>query len=637
MNTRGAEPTASDASEPVAPRPWLLLCCVLVVVAGSYLPVLGAPFIWDDSQLIDSPLVRELRPLGEYFSGSFWQQHDVEVTRTYYRPLSILSLAVDHRLFGDNPGGFHLSNLSWHLLGVGLLFALLRRQGANGAVAALASACWGLYPRLTEAAAWISGRTDVLAGCFVLGALLAQRAAGRAARWLSAVLLLLGLLCKETALAGVLAVMVMAWRAEPALGERARRLVPASCALLSYAALRVHALGFDSNALPLPFGARVAAITEAVGRYCGMLALPWLPDAQIGRLRGRSPSFVLLGGALCCAALVFVWRRRRAPLSRLAAGHLTLALGAAGLALYVIPFSVTSVAADRFLYLPLAGVVLLAEPGLSRRATEARAVLPVLAALALSFAAATFLRAQAWADEVEFWSSTLRRHPEAPSLASVTLGSVFSRQGSFEQALLLFERGSQPGMDCAELGLNNIGTTYLRSGRYADAARIFGALVEAHPNTGIYQVNLALAQVYLAHFAEAREALDRLLVRVPGDAAARALRARLPQLQALRKQLDALPSSAPALERARLQASVGLSSEALQTFRTVLSAPDANAAQAAEATWLALREGDALTTEAFFSRYKALAADQVDAQLQLAYENHRETLAKLQSVWPTLP
>jgi hypothetical protein len=619
----------------VPPRPALLLCCVLVVVAACYLPALGAPFIWDDSHLIESPLVRELHPLRDYFSSSFWQHDDLGVARSYYRPLSVLSLALDQRVFDANPSGFHVTNLGWHLLAVGLLFALLRKQGARGDVAALGSACWGLYPRLTEAAAWISGRTDVLAGCLVLGALLAQRSASNRARWLSALLLLLGLFSKETALAGALAIAVLEFRSASSNGLRIQRLAPVSLALTVYAALRVHALGFASSALPLPLSARISAMAEAIGRYAGMVLVPWLPDVQNGRLRSRVAAFVLLGVLLGACALALSWWQR-ARLARLNAGYLALSLGAWGLALFAIPFSVTSIAADRFLYLPLAGVVLLAEPALSRWVSASRAALPVVSVLVLSFAAATFTRAQTWANEGELWAATLRRHPEAPSLASVTLGSAFSHQGAFKQALLLFERGSQPGMDCEELGRNNMGTTYLRSGQYQAAARLFQPLAAAHPSAGIFVVNLALAQAYLAHFTEARATLDALLAISPADGAARALRDRLPALELARQKLNALPSSAPALERARLQAAVGLSHEALLTYRAELSAPNASAAQAQEATWLALREGDAGTMADFFARYTALAADQVDGQLLLAYQSHRETLNDLERVWPTV-
>src|SRR3954467_1948089 len=61
-----AEPSAPRAER--APRPWLLLGFVLVVVLASYLPVVGAPLVWDDVHLIErTPLVQTLHPLTEYF------------------------------------------------------------------------------------------------------------------------------------------------------------------------------------------------------------------------------------------------------------------------------------------------------------------------------------------------------------------------------------------------------------------------------------------------------------------------------------------------------------------------------------------------------------------------------------------
>lgn len=73
---------------------------MLVAVLVSYIPVLGGPFVWDDQLLIEqSVLVRELRPLSEYLGRGFWQADDLQVSRKYYRPLSILSLALDEKIY----------------------------------------------------------------------------------------------------------------------------------------------------------------------------------------------------------------------------------------------------------------------------------------------------------------------------------------------------------------------------------------------------------------------------------------------------------------------------------------------------------------------------------------------------------
>ncbi|HEY3666527.1 MAG TPA: hypothetical protein VGL19_11025, partial [Polyangiaceae bacterium] len=390
-----AEPQLdSDGGAPaVGPRPWLLLAVVVVVVAACYAPVLGAPFIWDDQHLIESPLVKELRPLGQYFAGSFWQHDDVGVLRTYYRPLVILSLALDHRIFADNPGGYHVTNLIVHLLTACVLFRLLRRDGATGPVAAAGSALWGLCPRLTEAAAWIAGRTDALAGFFVLSALLVHRQGSRLARIGCATLLLLGLLSKETALAGALAVMLAEVRSAGSALARLRRAAPVLVALGCYASLRVHAIGLLANALTLPVAKRAPAVAEAIGRYVWMLLTPWFPDAQIGRMRVRSPGFVACGCVLFLLA-IFLAYRSRARLVGAAFEYFVLGVAALSLALYAIPFSVSAVAADRFLYLPLAALTLLATPLFAHWGARLRALPAVVLALCASFGVATFFRAE---------------------------------------------------------------------------------------------------------------------------------------------------------------------------------------------------------------------------------------------------
>jgi tetratricopeptide (TPR) repeat protein len=264
-----------------------------------------------------------------------------------------------------------------------------------------------------------------------------------------------------------------------------------------------------------------------------------------------------------------------------------------------------------------------------------RALSAVALAVTLSFGVATFVRARAWADEIEFWSVTFHQHPEERSMSAVALGSMFSREGSFDRALGLFRLGSEPGMDCEELARNDIATVLLDTGQYAAAARVLNALANQYPKTSSTFVNLALADSYLGQFEAARAALDRTLELAPSDSAARALRDRLPALAALRRELDSRPPSEPA-ERAQLEANLGLSREALGSYWIAIRASNVTPTLAEEASWLALRKGDVATRAAFLARYAEVAGQHVDARLQLAYDVHRDTLAKLESAWGTL-
>jgi hypothetical protein len=347
---------ALSAAAHSPPRSWLLLCCLLVAVLAAYIPVLGGGFVWDDHHLIeDSPLVQELRPLPEYFAQGFWRDEDPQHEATYYRPLAILSLAVDKKIFGDNSGGFHLTNLLFHLLSTSLLFRLLRARNARSYAALLGTALWALFPRLTEAVAWISGRTDVLATFFVLAALVLARRPAWLARLGTALLLLLGLLCKEVAVAGVAYILVTGLCTAGTTRERLTRTVPVPLCLLAYGALRVHAVGFSANESDLALGRRLLAAAASVGHYTVMLVTPWFPDIQIGRLYHPKPLFIALG-CVVLAALLLGLVRHFTSLSADTLSALTLTGVAFAVVLHVIPFSVKILAADRFLYLPLVGL-----------------------------------------------------------------------------------------------------------------------------------------------------------------------------------------------------------------------------------------------------------------------------------------
>jgi tetratricopeptide (TPR) repeat protein len=633
-------PALASESTRHAPRPGLLLCCLLVAVLAAYIPVLGGPFIWDDHHLVEeSPLVHELHPLSDYFRQGFWQGDDVEPGRTYYRPLSILSLALDEKIYGENSSGFHITNLIFHLLSTCLLFGLLRARAVGAYGATLGTALWALHPRLTEAVAWISGRTDVLAGFFVLCALLAQRRRSPVGAASTAVCLLLGLLCKEVALAGVAAVVVLEFLGSTTGRERLRRIVPALLTLLVYLALRANAIGLSSERKLqlLPWGARLEACAAAIGHYFCMLCGPWFPDIQIGRLNHPSHAYVLFGGAVLLAGVVgSAFIARRSPrISPELAGALTLTTVALGLVLHLIPFSINVLAADRFLYLPLAGIALAVTPLLA--STARKGVVAALAgALVASFATATFVRASSWADEVGFWTTAFREASEDPSLACIELGSLYAKSGLFRPALAVFGRGANPAFEGYAIAINNAATVLARTGQYREAAQLLSPVAQNYPEIPLFSLNLALFDSYLNRFDSARAHLARALTLYPGYPQGNALAQRLPEMEQQRQALDALPADAPALERARLLGKLGLADESLLAWGSALSSPGCAQKDFEEGLWFALREGSADNVDAWCPAYGQRFRNQRDDRLDLVCDTRAELVRRLREAWPSL-
>ena len=134
------------------------------VALASYWPVLGSYFLSDDFILVgDASRGVWLRSWGPFL-----------------RPLVVLSYALDYRLWGFAPLGFHLTNILLHTaaaLAVGALAWELGRACRMGARTPWLSGCAvGLFlvlPCHSEVVSWISGRGDALATLFGVGALAA--------------------------------------------------------------------------------------------------------------------------------------------------------------------------------------------------------------------------------------------------------------------------------------------------------------------------------------------------------------------------------------------------------------------------------------------------------------------------------
>ncbi len=413
------------------PRSWVLLGAALTLVAGVYVNALNVGFMWDDHPLIVENLdLHELHAPWVYLGRSFWQHAFFYGNADpFFRPLVTFSFAVDWAVGGGAAFGFHATNVLLHLGVCAALFALMQRHSGSASTAAVATALFGVMPRLTESVTWVCGRTDVIAAGFVLLALLA---AGRPrSRWAVGPALLLGLLAKEIALVGC--VMIAGSAALPVLRTRAFRrealapLLHVLGAVLVWAALR----GPSSHAPPVLHSG--ATFLAGVGQHVAMVLSPWDPQAQIGLVLAPPPWAAPLGGfALAALAAGAVGLFRRA-----ADVALWWLLGAA-LAVFAVTavrLSVYTLASDRFLYLPLAlGLGALASRPWPRWALA-------LAALgALALAPVVVGRNDLWAAPIRFWrQTTATADPRSPG-AVMALGDVLCDAVRLEEALPLYEQ-----------------------------------------------------------------------------------------------------------------------------------------------------------------------------------------------------
>ncbi len=405
---------------------WNLLVALAAVLC--YASVLTGPFLWDDRVLIlENSYIKGVQPAWAPFMTDFARLALAEwEISPFYRPLTLLSFRLDALVWGFSPFGFHLTNLLAHL-GCSLAVMHLGNRLFDSPRAGLAAGLlFAVHPVHTESVSWISGRTDVLACLFGLGALLLALRGTTASALGSALALALALLAKEsTVVIPVLSAAALALRRTPR-GVAFRVLGLQFLALGAVLALRHQALDGLVPTLDLAegLGNRILLAPRFFLEYLGLLAMPfWLSIERHLALQAVSPLSMAAGWvvALTWAGLL-AWTARRAPAVCFSLAWIPLALIPV---LNLVPLP--QPLAERFLYLPSVGFCLLLAALLADRHVR------ILALIVLVWAAATVARNQVWNDEGRFWQAAVAARPESQA-ARLALGIHHLENGRLDQA-----------------------------------------------------------------------------------------------------------------------------------------------------------------------------------------------------------
>ncbi len=371
----------------------------------------------------------------------------------YFRPLGFATLLVDIRMFGPNPGMFHLVNILIHVSNALLVYYLTREligdRPDKDRPALIAALLFALHPANAEAVAWIGARFDLLCAFFFLLALILLVKRGSSATPLTLVcfgLAIAGaLLSKEaslcilmitplylvlerksvprekavlltaTVLLGALAYFCLRHVCARAVDNGLRKLISTDKSMLTICRDTVTTYGFylQKMVYPLPLSFTIATIDKTKSLLFFLVSVPVIAIICRRFRDTRLPVLIML------TALVL-------PITAMV-GNLSW-----------VPY------AERYLYLPSIGfsiMIALLFAHCSKRIPYA-----LVLAGTLLIAVPTVQRVNLWADPVAFWQDTVTKSPEFAT-PRLFLAAEFIGEGKTEEARHQLQNALEIGLN----------------------------------------------------------------------------------------------------------------------------------------------------------------------------------------------
>ncbi len=444
---------------------------------------------WDDDvNVLHNPLVQQpnLTGLKRMFTGIF---------STDYYPLTYLSLALDHFLWGGRFAGYHVTQTLLHGLNAFLVVLLGYRLTQSAPVALLAGAWFAWHPVQVETVAWVAERKNVLGLGFSLLAWLVYLRARETQRPMPYRLAAAGLFTAAV-LSHALVVIVpgLFFAYELTLGRASWReawrrtwlfFVPAAFAAL----MRVlgHAESEQLGAQLRHIGEGALTMASVLGQYLTSLVWP-VALSNFYVVRGvRQPGDPALWPVALWLALwvVLYWRLPGLRRWTLFAGVWFLVA--------LLPVSQLvphpTVRADRYLYLAAIAVFVLAALLLERHRAAFAAVTVVSLAGCLWL---TWQRLPAWRDARALWTDCLTKNPRA-AIGHLGLAGCELRAQNYAAAETHLRRTLELAPDLPEAH-ELLGAVLLLEGRKDEARVHLRRALELKPGLPDARHNLRLLE-----------------------------------------------------------------------------------------------------------------------------------------------
>lgn len=462
-----------------------LLFCLALVTFVSYVPALKNDFVDldDRSYVTQNPDILELS----------WKQAAHIFTSFHYglyKPMVLISYAIEHHFFGLNAPGYHLTNIVLHVLNTLAVFWLIYLiSKENILVSLLTAVLFGVHPVHVESVAWVTERKDVLYSFFYLGGLVSYiyflRTKKIVFRVLALVSLVFSLSSKPMAVTFPLILLLLdVWYgrkfSKEILWEKAPFFVLAGVFAgvnfgLAHALGEVHSISVTGDTArflktisynPLFYIYKIFVPTKLSCIYPHPDRLGWLGQS----LFHQSPVILI-----AFLAAMYLWARR--------SSFVWFGLVFFGISLLpvmqIFPFG-AAIVADRYTYLSSIGIFFIFSEVIFRAARGRRSIYAAVVLMVALLSVLTWNQCKVWTNSLTLWDHVIRHYPMIP-MSYCNRGNEYVALGEETKALEDYNRALALKPDYADV-YNNRGSLFEKKALHALAAADFKQALKFKPS-----------------------------------------------------------------------------------------------------------------------------------------------------------
>jgi protein O-mannosyl-transferase len=477
-------------------------CAVAFVLAGMilavYYPVAGFDFVnYDDPDFVTKNSALQS---GFSLTGLGWAL-TMQPPHNWY-PLTWWSLLLDYQLYGLAPGGYHVTNLLWHIASTLMLYVALRRlTGAVWSSAAVA-ALFAVHPLNVEPVAWVSERKGVVSTFFAFFTLWAYGRYAERPTWgryaLVSAGLALGLMAKQMLVTMPCLLLLLDYWPLRRWQQEARPL------RLVYEKLPLLALSIGASVMAMIAQANEGAVRSmdetAFAARAQNAAVSYVAYLTKGLMPTNLTVYYPHPGSLPVEAVIAAV----AVLSAITAGIVALRKSRPELAVGWFWYLGTLVPviglvqlgsqarADRYAYVPLVGIFIaivfsvrcLAKTGLARRAAAAS-----LCLVLLTFMVIACRQLGVWRNSILLWEHAVAA-ASASAVGHNNLGAALEHV-NLDEAMRHYREARRLDPNHEESRLN-LAQYHKDRGEWAEASTLLSEAVGLNPDRASSHYNLAV-------------------------------------------------------------------------------------------------------------------------------------------------